>query len=183
MRLTTRLVVPALALVLGASVAPAQQAPAAPAAPRSMMISVNPLGLVFGAISAELDRSLSRTSGMALSGSYFSPSGFTYASFDAKYKFQPSGNGMAGFYIGPTAGMTHVGVDASELVDCTQDCAESANAITAGLELGYQWLIGRESNFGIGTGIGAKKLFFVGETAGGASGTLPTLKLNVGWAF
>jgi len=186
MRLTT-CGLAAAALVLGTTTANAQRAaaaaPASPLAPRPTLVSVNPLGLMFGMLSGEVDHAMSRNSSGAIAFSLWSPDGFSYASVDAKYKFLPSENGLEGFYIGPTAGFTHVGVDASELVDCTQDCAASANALTAGVELGYTWLIGVKQNFAIGTGLGAKKLFFVGEKNGNASGTIPTIKLNVGYAF
>jgi hypothetical protein len=62
---------------------------------------------------------------------------------------------------------------------------EEFDALSVGLDLGYSWLLGRTRQFFIGTGIGAKRLFRLGDENDDDDETYgyPTIRLSIGFAF
>ena len=173
----------AAALLAAAPAAARAQAPTvAPA--HSQVISINPLSLVFGGISGEYERQASATTTFGVGATLWAPDEFTYLSAEAKYRFYPQAKSLRGFSIGGTAGFTHVSADYDDFGCDFYDCGDdTATAATIGIELGYQWLLGPAENFAVATGIGAKRLIFLGDDLRGVSGGLPTVRRSVGYAF
>ena len=165
----------AAALLAAPAALAAQDAPPA----KHTVISLNPLALVFGGISGEYEHSTGAATAVALSGSLWDMGDFEYASADAKFRFYPNGESLRGFAVAGTAGYTHV----KGSIFCLDSCEQEGNAVTAGVELGYQWLLGRTQSFALTVGGGAKRLFYVGDQPGDASDGIPTFRFSIGYAF
>lgn len=160
--------------------APAPATPTTPAAlPYRQVITVNPLGIVFGGLSGDYERRIAPARTVGVGGSYYALDGFSYSALEAKYRWYPNGTALRGFSLGAIGGFVR-GAGSDD--DCTGVCTdESATAATLGINLDYQWLLGARRNFAVATGIGAKRFF--GLDLDGASAGLPTIRLAVGWAF
>ena len=172
----------ALAAAVLALLLPAAARAQEPAAAKTQVVSVNPLALVFAGLSAEYERRTGDATAFAVGVSVWGDEGLDYASGDLKLRFYPSGEGLRGFSVAGTAGYAHVNDDVF-LDDCLFDCGDdSGDAITAGVELNYQWLLGRTRSFAITAGLGAKRFFYV---SGGdeASRGVPTARFSIGYAF
>ena len=176
----------AMALVVASSRAQAQDG--VPPGGKQVL-SLNPIAVVFGVYGVEYERALSATSSATLgaSATYLPIGDFYYTSIEAKARYYFDNKAIVGFYGGITAGFTRVGADVDDL--CTgfaasSDCGnESASAIGAGVEIGYQWLTGKEKKYTVALAGGAKKLFFLGSDLDGAQAALPTIRFNFGYRF
>jgi len=171
------------ALAFGGS-AGAQQA----AGPRSA-ISINPIGLIFTVISAEFEHALAPSYSVGVSasqwsfdeGDEFSSAEVSYFSTDAKLRYYPSATALRGFALGGTAGFTRLG---GSFENESGEETGSANALSLGVLVDYNWLLGANNNFFVGTGIGAKRLFVTGiAEEEGLALAYPTLRISVGYAF
>ncbi|MDQ6717138.1 MAG: hypothetical protein M3Z17_02190 [Gemmatimonadota bacterium] len=159
-------------------------------APKNL-VSINPLGIVFGYFSAEIEHSFAPSGSIGLAGSYDGTNDFGYSSLDGILRFYPAAERIRGFAIGATIGYTHVNSDYVVYPACV-DCYGAgssysigngaSNAFTLGVQGDYSWWIGKEQRFGIEAGLGAKRLFYHG---GGRRGSeaLPTGRLSIGWGF
>lgn len=145
---------------------------------RENLLSINPLGVLFEYYSAEFEHSMSRSTSLAVAGSYFSPFDIGYSSVDGILRYYPAEQGLRGFSIGPSVGYTHVS-DNSCVFDCTTN---SSSAVTIGVQLNYSWILGPSQHFGIELGLGAKRLFYSGSEGRGST-ALPTGRLSVGYAY
>jgi hypothetical protein len=180
----TRFALAALGIALAAS-ATAAQAPVA--APRQS-IAINPLGAVFRVYSGEIERSLVPGLSLGASSSYWGTGAdfedgsgdVSYLSLDGKLRYYPGGTSLQGFSLGGTFGYTRL---AGKLT--TDDGRETgrADALSAGVVLDYNWLLGDDRRFLVGTGVGAKRLFPLGIEDADVSIAYPTLRLSVGYAF
>ena len=118
---------------------------------------------------------------MALGGSLWEIGDFGYRSLDAKLRFYPNGEALRGFSVAGTAGYTHVRAEDSFI--CFEDCTTAGDAITLGVDLNYQWLLGRTRSFALTLGGGAKRLFYTGGSTIDASIGIPTVRFSIGYAF
>jgi len=153
------------------------------------VLSLNPIAVMLGLYGVEYERTLSATSSSTLgaSATYLPIEEFSYASVEAKARYYFDNKAMVGFYGGITAGFTRVTADVEDFCsdfDSSSGCrSESASAIGAGVELGYQWLMGKEKKYTVALAGGAKKLMFLGGELDGAQAALPTIRFNVGYRF
>ena len=177
----------AAAALLCSAPVQAQQA-AADTAPRyKNVFSANPLGLLLTYYNAEYERAVSDVTTVGVSGAYFSSFGDELAVAEAKVRYYPQARTFAGFSMGASVGFGRIedGNDALEPFvgeDPEQD-ADARTAFIVGIELDYNWLVGRDRRFFIGTGIGARRLFG-GDVNSSDPVVIPTLRLvNVGFAF
>ncbi|HEU4630267.1 MAG TPA: DUF3575 domain-containing protein [Gemmatimonadaceae bacterium] len=172
---------PLAVLLLAAPLLTAPAALAAQEAPtrKSQVVSINPLALVLTGISGEYEHRTGSETSVALGASLWSLDDFDYSSVDAKFRFYPSGTVLQGFSVAGTAGYTH----AKGALLCLDACDETSEAIGAGVELNYQWLLGRTRSFATTVGVGAKRLFYVSGDSDGASTGVPTIRLSIGYAF
>jgi hypothetical protein len=174
MRLSSLRAAGAAALLLLA--APAALAAQEPAATPGTVLSINPLALIFTGISGEIEHRTGPSTALALGLSIWAIDDFDYQSVEGKFRFYPNGQALRGFSVAGTVGYSHVSED-DELI------GEEGNAITAGVELNYQWLLGAQRNFAITLGAGGKRLFFVGDGIEDASVGIPTIRFSIGYAF
>lgn len=164
-------------LSLAALVAPAELLAQDSVPPvRSNVLSVNPLALIFTGISGEYERRTSPSTAVAVGLSIWSIDEFDYQSVEGKFRFYPNAEALRGFSVAGTAGYSHVDED-DDLF------GQSGSAISAGVELNYQWLLGVERNFAITLGGGGKRLFFLGDEVEDASAGIPTIRFSIGYAF
>ncbi len=183
-------VVTALLLVLAPTVAAAQDG--VPRPPAANVVSVNPLYLPLGMFVAEYEHAIAPSATLGLSGGYYDPIGQDdgdddrYASAEVKFRYFPGERAPRGFSIGASAGLAHFiynnscCTSAGDLLD-----NGSETAPTFGVVLDYNWLLGRNRRFFVGTGVGAKRLLgnrrdddFFDELT-----VIPTVRLQVGAAF
>ncbi|HEU4564987.1 MAG TPA: DUF3575 domain-containing protein, partial [Gemmatimonadaceae bacterium] len=168
----------------------AARAQRAPVTTPVQVLSINPLGLILPFFSIEYEYALSPTSSGAVTASYYNEGNsnsrdFRHYSLDAKYRLFPGEQAPAGFSVGITAGFTYVH-DADASCSPTDDCAnEKRNgaALSTGLEVNHGWLFGSRREFAVGVGVGAKRLYFLGDRPSGVDRVEPTLRLSVGKAF
>ena len=189
--LAFRISFPSRFLVVTALVVAASRAQAQDGVPAGgkQVLSLNPIGVVLGLYGLEYERALNATSSATLgaSATYLPVGDFYYGSIEAKARYYFDNKAIVGFYGGITAGFTRVAANLDEFCadfDPSSDCRdESANALGAGVELGYQWLMGREKKYTVALALGAKKLLFLGTNVDGALATLPVFRFNVGYRF
>lgn len=174
----------AAAALLCTSPASAQSDSTLVAVPYRQTLSANPLGLLFGYYNAEYERAVSNVASAGLAGSYLSIDDIEVFSVEAKARYYPQARVLSGFSVGGSLGFGQVS-DKTDFGDGGdfQDDEESASAFTLGVELDYNWLVGRDRRFFIGTGIGARRLFG-GDVSSDAPVVIPTIRLvNIGFAF
>jgi hypothetical protein len=146
------------------------------------VVTVNPLGLVFGILSVEVERPRTPNSSIGVAASVYSVSSYTnYLSAEGKYRYYPQGEALHGFSIGGGGGFTAVtqSCGAWESMGCESD---TFFGLTVGLGLDYQWFMGDDDRFAVAAGIGAKRLFVSGNVFDANLG-YPTIRLGVGYAL
>ena len=153
------------------------------------VLSANPLGLLLGYYNAEYERAISTTSTVGLSGAYFSIEDDELAVVEAKYRYYPQARPFSGFSVGGSLGYGQLNDEPDEFITVAdsrpvaQQQSETSSAFLFGIELDYNWLVGRDRRFFIGTGIGARRLFG-GDVDTDTPVVIPTIRLvNVGFAF
>jgi hypothetical protein len=142
------------------------------------IITANPIGIVFGWFNAEYERKVSETTTWGVSGSNFQgfDSDFNYSNVSALARYYPQGAALTGFFVGGKLGVHHVSDDYEFRDD------ESSTAVGVGVDVGYNWLVGKDRKFAISIGMGATRLF--GENTTGAGFTIPNIRvINIGFAF
>ena len=154
--------------------------PLAAQAPRAnrTLISINPLGLPFKWISAEVERKASQTITVGASVSYSDFFGdASYTSFDAKFRVYPNEEAFRGFALGLSAGITR----ASEEFSDSDGRSETAPSL--GVTADYNWILGKSNRFLVGTGVGAKRLFGDKDNFNDVNFAYPTFRFQVGMIF
>lgn len=172
----------ALACVLTAAPAAAQDADSIAVPIRTNVVSILPFHAAFGFYAGDYERAMNSTTSLGMGASYFEmgdgEDGFQYGTAEAKLRYYPSGDVLSGLSFGLTAGPTWVTAD-----DDFDGSSESATALGIGFEIAKNRLMGVDRRFYYGYGGGLKRLFIVGGEAEGSETTIPTLRLSVGYAF
>jgi hypothetical protein len=168
--------------------------------PHNQVLSTNPFGLIIKWVNGEYERRISPTVTVGASASRFgediSDAGF--ATTSALSRWYPQGAALDGLYLGARLGAFRFKSYHYDYSSYTADQASSPNRNSpvrpiysehttvvpgAGLEIGYNWLLGPKQNVSIGMGFGLTR------TLGGANryefpDVLPTFRLiNIGVAF
>lgn len=139
------------------------------------VISMNPIGLVLGVLSAEGEQGRSDTTSMGIAVSLFTPTGFTYLSVEGKYRYYPQGEAMRGFSVGGGVGLASVSASTAFEDD-------SSVGFTIGVFLDYQAFLGDDERFAVVGGIGGKRVLLFDDIAG-ADLTYPTIRVGIGYAL
>ena len=171
-------------LMCAAPAASAQSAAADP--PARQAVSVNLLLLPFEIYQGEYEHVVGAGGSIGVAANYVGlfDEG-DYLSVDGKLRYYPNERALRGFSIGGSLGLTRVTDDAAGCaVGGPEPCSESAVGFALGVVLDYNWLLGRQRHFFVGTGIGAKRLF-IGDESFDTDLSLgyPTARLQVGYAF
>ncbi len=156
------------------------------------VISVNPFLPLFGFFSGEFEYQFAPSVSLAVAGSRTEPFDATYTNVDAKIRLYPSQTGLRGFNLASSLGFARIRSNSLDLcaefnplssVACEQPKPFSTGSFA--VELGYQWLLGPTRVTAISVGGGAKRYLGSDSKFDGFSVTrvIPTLRLNVGYAF
>ena len=146
------------------------QSPAAPstATTPSQTLSLNPFGLLLEWYNVEFERKIS--SGVSIGAS---AAGLhdEFWDFDLLARYYPQGDALKGFYLGARGGVVGLeltryeyqapppGVPPGRGVPVYPVATRETRLVpAAGLEVGYNWLLGSKKNIAIGLGFGLSRL-------------------------
>jgi hypothetical protein len=159
-----------IVLALAANTAYAQEGTRTPVV-HKQVISANPFLLMFKWFNMEYERKINESNTWGLSSSFFSlGDDEDYANAQLNYRFYPQNASLTGFYLGARGGYHHV-----------DEGRNDGQFFGLGFDLGYNWLFGATRRVSFGLGAGASRLF--GGELEDAALTVPTLRVNVGFAF
>lgn len=153
---------------------------------QSNVLSINPFGFLFSWYNIEYEHAFSSTASWAASAGHISlgddDDESSYTSAELKLRYYPSAEAPSKFSAGIAFGYSRVtDEDKPEVGEVVEN---EYDALSIGFDLGYSWLLGRTRQFFIGTGIGAKRLFLLGEEdEDDETFGYPTLRLSIGYAF
>ena len=159
------------------SVVPAQ-ADTAPL--HGQVVSVSPFFAVLGFFTGEVERRVTTTATLGVSGSAFTLGPFGYRSLDAKLRFYPAARALDGLAVGASAGA--IWLSAEEGGVFTSE--SHASGIVVGTEASYTWLTGKRHNLALAFGGGLKRIIrYGGYDVSAVQLTYPTVRASVGVAF
>lgn len=120
-------------------------------------LSINPLGIPFGYVALEYEGRVAPAFSLGVSTSYYGDGdGDRYSAIDLKARLYPNEIALRGFAIGMTAGYTSQR-DAGCVTFSGGSCRGSNGNANIGVEVDYNWLLGKTDRFFLGSGIGAKR--------------------------
>jgi hypothetical protein len=183
--------------VLFPAVAFAQTNATKPPVDHNQVVSTNPFGLFFQWYNGEYERKISPSVTIGASGSYFADAETSVAT--ALARWYPQGAALDGFYLGARAGAFHLKTYEYEYqpppprpaTPGTPSNPPSYPTRTernrtvpgVGMEVGYNWLLGRSQNVSIGLGFGLTKILDDANTYDFPN-VVPNIRLiNIGIAF
>ena len=149
------------------------------------VISINPFGFLFEWYNIEYEHAFSATASWSLGGGHIKIGDEneeeSYTSADVRLRYYPSAEAPTKFSAGIAFGYSRVSEEDEDQGIVTKD---EFDALSIGIDLGYSWLLGRTRQFFIGTGLGAKRLFPLGEDEDDdETFGYPTVRLSIGYAF
>ena len=134
----------------------------------SQTLSLNPFGLMLEWSNVEFERKIS--SGVSI-GASASNLHDEFSNFDLLARFYPQGDALRGFYLGARGGVVGLeltryeyqppppGVPPGRGVPVYPVATRETRLVpAAGLEAGYNWLLGSKKNVAIGLGFGLSRL-------------------------
>lgn len=166
----------ALFLLLVPAAALAQTAAPAPDS-HNQVLSTNPFGLVVKWFNLEYERKL--TPAVTLGGSVSHVGELDHSGGTVMLRWYPQQTPLDGFYLGLRAGAYGF---KSYTYEFRTSRERDVVVPGAGVELGYNWLLGPKQNVSVGTGL-AMTRYYRGGDAYSVPSVLPGLRLNVGIAF
>lgn len=192
-----RLHVIALAVLIPAG-ASAQTGTTKAPVPYNQVLSMNPFLLIVSWVNGEYERRVSPTVTVGASASRFDFSDAGFTATGILTRWYPQGAALDGFYLGARLGAFRFKTYQYDYSSYRAGQASSSNPASAarptysehttvvpgaGLEVGYNWLLGRKHNVSVGMGAGLTRTFG-GTNRYEYPDVLPTLRLiNIGVAF
>jgi hypothetical protein len=147
--------------------------------PYRSYISLNPLGIPFDLFSAEVESGIAQGMTLGASVSHIDVGHQRYSSADFKFRYYPSEVVLRGFSVGGSVGMQRY----SDIRSAGQ--RETLDSPTFGVILDYNWMLGAQHRFIVGTGVGAKRILASSEDRErvGVDRAQPTVRFTMGIAF
>ena len=139
------------ALLVNPAVACVQAQRARVPIPTQTYIGFNPLGVPANVFTLEMENAVSSGISVGGVGSYIDVDQKRYTTAEFKVRYYPTEVVLRGFAVGISAGVTRY----SKMIDTVR---QSLSAPTAGILVDYNWLLGRNERFLVGTGLGAKRV-------------------------
>ena len=175
-RLVPRTAAIAAALLTCANLASAQTS----SQPRRTAFAINPLGIPFEIVSIELESAVHDAFSIAGNFSYFSPDEFTRSSFEVKGRLYPNEGAPGGFSVGFGVGAVNTRENISfESGETKRDKTYPS----IGVYVDYNWLLGKNNRFYVGTGVGAKRILGDRDLFDDAPFVYGTARFLIGVAF
>jgi hypothetical protein len=156
----------------------------------SHIIFVNPFLPLLGYFAGEYEQRLSPALSLSVAGSQIKPDHVRYSNLDAKFKLFPSEQALWGFNVAASVGVARL-----EDTDSTYYCVSAlfSNsecptqkpfvAPTFAVETGFQWLLGPGRTTAIAVSGGAKRYLGSESKYDNITRVLPTLRLEIGYAW
>jgi len=129
-------------------------------------ISINPLGIPFDLFSAEVESGIAQGMTLGASASHIDVGDERYSSADFKFRYYPSEVVLRGISVGASVGVLRYSDIRSPQFpgDVTvEEVRESLDTPTFGVILDYNWMLGAQHRFVVGTGVGAKRILASSE--------------------
>ena len=155
----------------------AQTAAPPPAVQFNQVLSANPLGIVIKWFNVEYERKLGTATTFGASASHLGELDLSNAAL--MLRWYPQQSPLEGFYLGARAGAFSFKTYTYEF----RSSREQNRVLPgAGVELGYNWLLGPKHNVSVGTGFGLNRIA-TGSDSYSMPSVVPGFRLNVGIAF
>jgi hypothetical protein len=119
-------------------------------------IALNPLIVPFDLGSAEFETGVAQGTTVGAGVSYIDVDDQRYTSADFKVRYYPGEVVLRGFSVGFTAGYLRYSVARANFPDSTDRA--TLDAPTIGIVTDFNWLLGGNKRFLVGTGLGAKRV-------------------------
>lgn len=175
--------VASMALATSAVAQTSPQPALIPIANRSY-IGINPLGVPFDIFSLEAETGVAQGITLGGVGSYTDVNHDRWESADFKFRYYPGDVVLRGFSLGGTVGY----LDYSTNRCCNPGGSQfraSVSTPTIGVIADYNWMLGVDHRFVVGTGVGAKRVL-AGEddrNSVGLDRAYLTARFTIGLAF
>ena len=120
-------------------------------------IGINPLGVPFDIFSIEAETGVAQGVTLGGVGSYTDVNHERWESADFKFRYYPGDVVLRGFSLGATVGYLNYSTNTC----CSTTGSEfraSISTPTVGVIADYNWMLGLDHRFLVGTGIGAKRV-------------------------
>ena len=147
---------------------------------RRTAFAINPLGIPFEIVSVELESAVHDAFTIAGNFSYFSPDAFTRSSFEVKGRLYPNERAPQGFSVG--FGLGAVNTRENVFFD-DLETKQDKTYPSIGVYVDYNWLLGKNSRFYVGTGVGAKRILGDRDDFDDAPFVYGTARFLIGVAF
>ncbi len=150
----------------------------------SRIISANPFLPLIGYFAAEFEQRLTPAVSFAISGSHIKPDDARYTNGDIKARLYPTERGLDGFNMAASFGFARI--RKTDGLECAAEPCVLPKAFSTGsfaIELGYQWMLGPSKVTVVSVGGGAKRYLGSDDKFRDINRVMPTLRLNVGYAF
>jgi len=176
----------AIALLIAVFIPAAALAqPAAAPAPETphQVLSFNPFGLIVKWPNVEFERKIGAATTLGFSASHFSDADTSNAA--VLLRWYPNQTPLEGFYLGARAGAYRFRTTVYEYQPPARSTYRERDEVLpgAGVEVGYNWLLGPRRNVAIGLGFGLTQIIGGGDTYS-VPAVMPNARLfNVGIAF
>lgn len=145
--------------------------------PVRTLVSVNPLGLPFEYVSAEIENKVTNLATLGTSLSWIDLDNTSYFSVEAKLRFYPNEEAFKGFSLGIAGGVSHFSEQFTDRED------NSATRPSIAVLADYNWMLGKSKRVVVGTGVGAKRIFGKDDGFDDISLAYPTARFQVGVTF
>lgn len=175
----------AIALVALASPAFAQGAGTLTPVARKNTLSTSPVADILGFINGEYQRKVTEGATLGVSAATYEwDDDERYSNVMLLGRYYPQGAALTGFFIGGRVGAHRIEYTTWDYGpnNFTPNPIEKTETRPAiGIDVGYDWLLGKKRNVLIGTGVGAMRLLGTGDDDFLVA--FPTARVNVGFAF
>lgn len=177
-----------IALVLAALASPAfaQESGTKTPVDHKQTLSTSPVADILGFINGEYQRKITEAATVGISAATYEWDGDDdrYSNVMLLGRYYPQGAALTGFFIGGRVGAHRIeyeswDFDPNRFTSTSRRKTETRPAI--GIDVGYDWLLGKKRNVLIGTGVGAMRLLGTGDDDFLVA--FPTARVNVGIAF
>lgn len=167
-------------VLIVSSPASAQEPPTKTPVDHKNSLSTAPISDLLGFLNAEYQRKINDSVTLGISGGTFELDDDDFSNLMAIARYYPQGAALTGFFVGARAGIHAVSefeFDPGRFEG--REVRRTRPAI--GIDVGYDWLLGKKRQFYIGVGAGGVRL--LGDTDRFDLDAYPTARLNVGFAF